>query len=149
MEEEELAAMRAHQEHFEHVRNMELVATQKMEAAEQRKSEEKARRLAQERDRLERERVLREKVAASTFARGFLTGMISSVLDSLWAQGVFYDPVEREVADVFLPWLTAQAQAQLDAQRTARATMAALLADALALQVRQKGLVMARLVRAG
>ena len=141
--------MRAHQEHFEHVRNMELVATQKMEAAEQRKSEEKARRLAQERDRLERERVLREKVAASTFARGFLTGMISSVLDSLWAQGVFYDPVEREVADVFLPWLTAQAQAQLDAQRTARATMAALLADALALQVRQKGLVMARLVRAG
>jgi hypothetical protein len=34
MEEEELAAMRAHQEHFEQIRNAELVATQRMEAGE-------------------------------------------------------------------------------------------------------------------
>ena len=47
LEEEELAAMRAHQEHFEQIRNAELVATQRMEAAEQRKIEEKERRLAQ------------------------------------------------------------------------------------------------------
>ena len=57
MEEEELAAMRAHQEHFEQVRNMELVATQKMEQAERRKAEEKERRLAQERERVQREKV--------------------------------------------------------------------------------------------
>jgi Radial spoke protein 3 len=49
MEEEELAAMRAHQEHFEQLRNAELVATQKMEQAERRKVEEKERRLAQAR----------------------------------------------------------------------------------------------------
>jgi hypothetical protein len=47
LEEEELSAMRSHQEHFEQVRNAELVATQRMEAAEQRKAEEKERRLAQ------------------------------------------------------------------------------------------------------
>ena len=47
LEEEELEAMRAHQEHFEHIRNAELVATQRMEAAEKRKLEEKERRLAQ------------------------------------------------------------------------------------------------------
>jgi hypothetical protein len=47
MEEEELAAMRAHQEHFEQIRNAELVATQRMEAAEKRKIEEKEHRLAQ------------------------------------------------------------------------------------------------------
>lgn len=47
LEEEELAAMRAHQEHFEQIRNAELVATQRMEAAEMRKIEEKERRMAQ------------------------------------------------------------------------------------------------------
>eukprot|EP00967_Tisochrysis_lutea_P115191 scaffold184339_cov19-Tisochrysis_lutea.AAC.1 len=47
LEEEELAAMRSHQEHFEQIRNAELVATQRMEAAEKRKIEEKERRLAQ------------------------------------------------------------------------------------------------------
>jgi hypothetical protein len=47
LEEEELAAMRAHQEHFEQIRNSELVATKRMEAAEKRKLEEKERRLAQ------------------------------------------------------------------------------------------------------
>jgi hypothetical protein len=47
LEEEELAAMRSHQEHFEQIRNAELVATQRMEAAECRKIEEKERRLAQ------------------------------------------------------------------------------------------------------
>lgn len=39
--------MRSHQEHFEQIRNAELVATQRMEAAEKRKIEEKERRLAQ------------------------------------------------------------------------------------------------------
>lgn len=47
MEEEELSAMRAHQEHMEQVRNAELVATQRMETAEIRKQEEKDRRIAQ------------------------------------------------------------------------------------------------------
>ena len=71
MEEEELAAMRAHQEHFEQIRNAELVATQRMEAAERRKAEERERRIAQEKQRIEREKATREKVAAQTFARGY------------------------------------------------------------------------------
>ncbi|CAD7697653.1 unnamed protein product [Ostreobium quekettii] len=105
LEEEELAEMRAHQEHFEQIRNAELVATQRMEAAEIRKMEEKERRLAQERERLERERVVREKVAASTFARGYLNGIVTTVFDRLERKGFFYDPVEREVENVFMPWL--------------------------------------------
>ena len=47
LEEEEIANMRAHQENFEKIRQDELVATQRMEAAEIRKMEEKERRLAQ------------------------------------------------------------------------------------------------------
>eukprot|EP00959_Pyramimonas_sp_CCMP1952_P204575 4277604-Pyramimonas_sp.AAC.1 len=123
MEEEELAAMRAHQEHFEQIRNAELVATQRMEAAEKRKIEEKEHRLAQrtqshadrladwrlfphqERDRLEREKQVREKVAAQTFARGYLTGLVGNVFDKLYDQGYFYDPVEKEIAEDFMPWL--------------------------------------------
>jgi len=109
LEEEELASLRAHQEHFEQIRNAELVATQRMEAAEKRKIEEKERRLAQERERVEREKVVRQKVAASTFARGYLSGIINSVFDELQQSGHFYDPVLREVEEQFMPWLKDQA----------------------------------------
>jgi hypothetical protein len=131
LEEEELAAMRAHQEHFEQVRNAELVATQRMEQAERRKVEEKERRLQQERARLQREKIVREKVAASTFARGYLTGMVDSVIDSLWSQGFFYDPVERAVADDFMPWLRDQVAIEAGKRVAARGAIAALLMGAM------------------
>lgn len=113
LEEEELAAMRSHQEHFEQIRNAELVATQRMEAAETRKIEEKERRMAQERDRINRERIVREKVAAATFSRGYLSGIIGTVFDQLQQSGHFYDPVLQEVQQSFMPWLKEQAAAYL------------------------------------
>merc|ERR1719460_3471308 len=67
MEEEELANMRAHQEHFEQIRNSELAETQRLEEAEKRRFEEKERRIGQERERVEREQQVTEKVAARTF----------------------------------------------------------------------------------
>ena len=106
MEEEELAAMRAHQEYFEQLRNAELVALQRMEAAEIRKMEEKMRRIAQEKERVEREKAMREKVAAQTFARGYLNGLMGNVFDRLYDSGFFYDPVQREVEQEFMPWFT-------------------------------------------
>lgn len=51
----------------------------------------------QERERKERERVVRAKVAASAFARGYLNGIVKSVFQQLQDTGYFYDPVEREV----------------------------------------------------
>lgn len=131
MEEEELAAMRAHQEHFEQIRNAELVATQRMEAAEKRKVEEKARRLAQERERLDREKMVREKVAASVFSRGYLSGIVSGVYDKLYADGFFYDPVEKEVETDFLPWLQEEMVPSIDAASTSRAAVESLVLDAL------------------
>lgn len=104
MEEEELAAMRAHQEHFEQIRNAELVATQRMEAAERRKAEERERRIAQEKERIEREKAMREKVAAQTFARGYTAGLLGNVFDRLYDSGFFFDPVQREIEDDFMPW---------------------------------------------
>mmetsp|Transcript_26597 Transcript_26597/g.66971 ORF Transcript_26597/g.66971 Transcript_26597/m.66971 type:complete len:512 (+) Transcript_26597:216-1751(+) len=135
MEEEELAAMRAHQEHFEQIRNAELVATQHMEAAERRKLEEKERRLAQERERAERERVVREKVAAATFARGYLSGMMGTVFDRLRQTGFFFDPVEREVTELFMPWLSNEASNHLAHEETSRAVMDNLVAQTLQMEL--------------
>jgi hypothetical protein len=40
---------------------------------------------------------VRQKVAASAFARGYLDGIVTRVFDQLADAGYFYDPVEREV----------------------------------------------------
>jgi len=132
LEEEELAAMRSHQEYFEQIRNAELVATQRMEAAEARKMEEKQRRVVQERERLAREKVVREKVAAATFSRSYLSGIVSSVFDSLVESGVFYDPVLREVETAFMPWLKTKAAAYLESGVTARGVVKRLVKEAAA-----------------
>jgi len=131
MEEEELAAMRAHQEHFEQIRNAELVATQRMEASEKRKMEEKERRLAQERERVEREKAVREKVAAQTFARGYLSGLVGNVFDKLYEAGFFYDPVQKEVETDFMPWLTDAVVTECSSAATARKVVNGLIIKAI------------------
>ena len=42
------------------------------------------RRIAQEKERVEREKAMREKVAAQTFARGYLNGLMGNVFDRLY-----------------------------------------------------------------
>jgi len=120
MEEEELANMRAHQEHFEQIRNSELAETQRLEEAEKRRFEEKERRVGQEQERVEREQQVTEKVAARTFAKGFLSELHSSVVDNLKDAGFFYDPLEQEVTSNFLPGLMQQVDVQLESMRTSR-----------------------------
>jgi hypothetical protein len=51
----------------------------------------------QERERKERERAVRAKVAACAFARGYLGGIVKNVFQQLQDTGYFFDPVEREV----------------------------------------------------
>lgn len=69
-EEEELAALAAHQAHFEALRNAELAAAQRMETAERRRAEEEVARLAAE--AAEAERKLADAAAAETSAAAFL-----------------------------------------------------------------------------
>merc|ERR1711988_1583568 len=124
MEEEELAELRAHQEEFVQLRNAELAETQRMEEAERRKFEEKERRLAEERERVAKEKVLKEKVAAAAFAKNYMAGIESSVLDRLTKLSYFYDPVEREIETSFMPWI-----AQLATQKCKSYEVAGKLAD--------------------
>jgi len=130
MEEEELQNMRAHQEHFEQMRNAELAETQRLEEGEKRRSEEKARRVQQEKERVQREQRVSQKVAARTFTKGFLSELQSSVVSNLQDAGFFYDPLEAEVTNTFMPWLMEEMAGEADSLAVARAIADALLADA-------------------
>ncbi|GBG28003.1 Radial spoke head protein 3-like [Hondaea fermentalgiana] len=119
LEEEELAALRAHQEDFEQQRNVERAQVQRMEAEAIRRNEEKARRLEQEKARKAREAEVVDKVAARAFASDYLSDLHNNVFDKLMESGEFYDPIIKEVEDDFLPWLVTSVQGRTDARLVA------------------------------
>ncbi len=102
MQEEELEAIRLQQEEFETIRNIELAEVQRLEMEIKRKAQEKERRIAQERKRMEDRRRLEETIAARAFSNQFLGELHISVFDMLQEQGHFYDPVQREVEELFM-----------------------------------------------
>lgn len=105
MQEEELEAIRLQQEEFEGIRNIELAEVQRLEAEIKRKAHERDRRVAQEKKRLEDRRRLEETIAARAFSNQFLGELHINVFDMLEEQGHFFDPVEREVEELFMPEL--------------------------------------------
>lgn len=131
LEEEELAAIRAHQDDFEQVRNVERAQVQRMEAEAIRRSEEKSRRIAQETARKARESEVMDKVAARAFASDYLSDLHNNVFDKLMESGQFYDPIIKEVEDEFLPWLVTAVQTRVDSRLVARKLADDLVAHAL------------------
>jgi len=123
MEEEELANLRAQQRAFEQLRNAELVEQQRLEEQERRHSEEKLRRLNQQREVLAKERETSDKLAARAFAQSYLSDLIPSVFGSLTDHGFFYDPVERDVDEAFLPWLMQNVVGKLESLIIGRTVM--------------------------
>ena len=105
-EEEELLAIRRHKELIEHQRNVELADVQRLEEAEKRKFEEKQRRL-EERERVQRsQNELRSKIASRGYAEFFASDLINDAISALERRGFFYDEVERDIEEHFLPWLS-------------------------------------------
>lgn len=102
MQEEELEAIRLQQEEFETIRNIELAEVQRLEAEIKRKEAEKQRRVAQEKKRLDERRQLEETIAARAFTNQFLGELHINVFDMLQEQGHFYDPVQKEVEELFI-----------------------------------------------
>ena len=131
LEEEELRAMRDHQEYFEQVRTAELVATQRMEAEERRKAAENARRAKQEEERIAREKLVRDKISSVQLARGYLTGVFNVVFDKLYEDGTFYDPSVKEVEDDFLPLLTAMVTDKVTAKEVSREMVRKIIREAV------------------
>jgi hypothetical protein len=111
--EQELANIRRQQEKFEMMRNAELAEVQRLEYEAKRKFAEKQRRKKQETEYKEGQDDLREKIAARAFAKGYLSDLHTNVFESLNDTGHFYDPVRREVQELFLPWLVGNVSNEL------------------------------------
>ncbi|XP_040203408.1 LOW QUALITY PROTEIN: radial spoke head protein 3 homolog [Rana temporaria] len=131
MEEEELASLRAQQRAFEELRNAELPQAQRLEEQERRHREEKDRRKQQQREMLLKEKETAEKVAARAFAQQYLADLIPSVFSSLRDNRYFYDPVERDVETVFIPWVMNEVEKTLKKNELGRAILDMLIKDVI------------------
>ncbi|XP_064618021.1 radial spoke head protein 3 homolog B-like [Liolophura sinensis] len=129
MEEEELYNLRSQQRAFEELRNAELVEQQRLEEQERRHREEKERRMKQQREILRKEKETAEKIAARAFAQSYLADLVPSVFGTLSDNGYFYDPVERDVEQGFLPWLMDQVTVQLEKSQLGRTVLDGLLRE--------------------
>jgi hypothetical protein len=120
MQEEELNAIASQQLEFETIRNIELSEVQRLEAEIKRKAQEKERRVEQETKRKQARRELEEKVAARSFSQSYLGNLHTGVFDTLQGEGFFYDPVRKEVEDLFLSNVITSVSRQVDAYNAAQ-----------------------------
>jgi len=131
MEEEELDAIKRRQREFEQMRNAELMEVQRLDAEASRRFAEKQRRVAQEKERTRQQAELQEKVAARAFAKNYLVDLSGAVFDELENAGHFYDPVQKEVEDVFVPWLLESVVEAANMHATSRICTDALVSEAI------------------
>ena len=82
------------------MRKVELAEVQRLEADARRKTQEKERRVEQEKDRAAARKTLEVKIAAQSFAHQYLGTIHNSVFDLLHEQGFFYDPLRKEIEDI-------------------------------------------------
>ena len=130
LQEEELDAIRLQQEEYEAIRNVEIAEVQRLEAEARRKADEKARRIAQETKRVEEKRFLEEKIAARSFSRQYLGLLHNEIFEQLENEGAFYDPVEKEIEDIFLVDLVNNLKTNIDAHEAARIIFDELIEEA-------------------
>jgi hypothetical protein len=138
MEEEELATIRMHQENFEQTRNAELAEVQRLEAEAKRKFAEKQRRMKEQKERIAQQQELKEKVAARSFAKNYLSDLHSSVFSTLMDSGHFYDPLAKEVQESFMPWVMDQMVKQLDEIVVSQTLTDGLIREAMELSVEKQ-----------
>lgn len=129
MEEEELANLRSQQRAFEELRNAEFVEQQRLEEQERRHREEKERRMKQQREVLRKEKETAEKIAARAFAQSYLADLVPTVFGTLSDNGYFYDPVERDIEQGFLPWLMDRVTDRLEKSEKGRMVLDGLLRE--------------------
>ncbi|CAH1799938.1 unnamed protein product [Owenia fusiformis] len=127
MEEEELANLRAQQRAFEELRNAELVEQQRLEEQERRHREEKERRMKQQREILRKEKETADKISARAFSQSYLADLVPSVFGTLSDNGYFYDPVERDCEQGFMPWLMDRVEEQLEKNVNGRTVLDGIL----------------------
>lgn len=114
MQEEELEAIRNHQRRYEAIRDAELIEVRRLEAAQLRKQQERERRLADARKRFDDRKALNDKIASRKLAVALLEKVQENVFQQLTDEGFFYDPVEREIEEQYLPGLIQDLKSSLE-----------------------------------
>ncbi|XP_042312713.1 radial spoke head protein 3 homolog [Sceloporus undulatus] len=114
IEEEELATLHAHQYYYHELRNAEIAELHRLEEQEKRRKEEKKRRMQQRLDEQEKESKVSERIAARAFAQQYLRNLIPSVLTSLQNKGFFYNDIQKEIEEDFLPYLMQNVEQRID-----------------------------------
>jgi len=104
-EEEELAAMRRHQNHFQQLREQELIEVQRMESAEQRRSDEKNRRKEQASAQKAFDDAVMRKILSRNISRSYLGGLQERCFIELQDAGMFHNPNLTAVESLFMPWI--------------------------------------------
>lgn len=128
-------------------RNAEFAEVQRLEEAERRKDNEKNRRIMEEEKTYQDKKAMTGKLAAQSAAKTLLKNLIPSCMAALTSNGYFYDLIEKEVEQSFLPWLNGQVT-----ERLARDVMAVKILDGntcngLSLYVRSYSRVRGRIRR--
>lgn len=77
--------------------------------------------------RLEKETA--EKLAAKAFAKSYLADLVPSVFNNLRENGFFYDPVQRDLENGFMPWIIENTMNELDQLMVGRLLLDSLLRD--------------------
>lgn len=123
LEEEELKVLWAYRTQFESDKAEVSADVKRIEEEALAFNETKEKRLETERARLVKEQELTKKIASSTKARHFLANLSNTCYDDLAKDGLFFDPVRRTVASVFLPWVSQEVKARLELLKKSRKTL--------------------------
>jgi len=87
---------------------------QRLEEQEKRKEYEKRQRIVQHEVLYSQKKAEEEIIAARIASKMLLKNLIPNVMTALTSNGYFYDSIEKEVVQIFLPWLSTQVTQQLD-----------------------------------
>jgi hypothetical protein len=107
-EEVEVENIRLHKDRYEVERNVILAELQRLDAKGARLLEEDKRRREQRKRAAEEAAEKNKKLAAEGFGENFSVATMLGAMDNLERRGTFFDEVENDVREEFLPWLSAE-----------------------------------------
>lgn len=137
LEEEELMEIRHHQEMFERQRLQELLEVQRMEAAEQRRAEERSRRRSEAEARAEQKRLVYRKLLARNLARETLLPLRDRCLNTLRERGAFTDDALYDIETQFMPDILSRVVNRVNSLRSVHAQLLETLLEGALHHVRQ------------
>jgi hypothetical protein len=132
-QEEEIKVLNTHKDSWVQKRNVIHTEAQRLLVEKRRHEEELNRRLAQARENALQQKIEQHERDARTVAKNFFNSLHDMVLQRLAAAGHFYDPVQNQVENTFMPFLKERVQVHLDTARRAAEDVDRLVKDAIAL----------------